>query len=229
MSKNDYFSIYELYYLIGAFDGDTIIGLPRLEDLPLPGEDIWDVTKQALVEKGFVTDEGQLTKSGFVVVNVLKDYCTGHHLTIINNLFIMLVGKKRESVLLVLSDKGYQIRSLGPIGRLQLLQEKLPLVLREPLSDEKDFLRKECLRDVLAEEALANEETLVVQHYPLQEMLKSPQQKSLIESWLFGKAENDELLAFDVRNKVLYRYSQYCFLERLCTWLAIPFREEDFV
>lgn len=229
MSKNDYFSIHELYYLISAFDGDTIIGLPRLEDLPLPSEDIWDITKQSLVEKSFITEEGDLTKSGFVVVNVLKDYCTGHHLTIINNFFIMLVGKKRDSVLLVLSDKGYQIRSLGPIGRLQLLQEKLPLVLREPLTDEKEFLRREYVRNALAEEALANEETLVVQHYPLKEMLDSSQKKSLVESWLFGKADNDELLGFDVNKKVLYRYSQYCFLERLCTWLAIPFREEDFV
>ena len=51
--------------------------------------------------------------------------------------------------------------------------------------------------------------------------------EELMESCLFVEKDK-ELIGFDIKREELFRYSQYYFLERLYSWLDIPFREEDF-
>ncbi|MBY5005638.1 DUF5081 family protein [Streptococcus suis] len=228
MAGTDYFSIYELYYLIGAFDGDTLLGLPGLDELSLPSEAVWEIAHESLKAKGLVGDDDDLTKAGFAVVETLKDYCTGYSLTVINNAYVMLTGNHGESVILIDSQEGYQLLRLGPLARLAFFQEKLPsLFLREPQADERHFLTKEEALSSAIEAKLAGDDTVVIQHYPLRQMLESKHRDDLVVSWLFREIDG-HLYGFETSKQVLQRFSQYYFLERCYTWLAIPFREEDF-
>ncbi|MCK3882796.1 DUF5081 family protein [Streptococcus suis] len=228
MAGTDYFSIYELYYLIGAFDGDTLLGLPGLEELSLPSEAVWEIAHESLKAKGLVGDDDDLTKAGFVVVETLKDYCTGYSLTVVNNAYVMLTGNRGESVILIDSQEGFQLLRIGPLARLAFFQEKLPsLLLREPQTDEGDFLTKEEALSPEVEEALAGDDTVVIQHYPLRQMLETKHRDDLVVSWLFREIDG-RLYGVETSKQVLQRFSQYYFLERCYTWLGIPFREEDF-
>lgn len=227
MERQDYFSIHELYYLISAFDGTLIMGLPALEELPLPSDSIWEDTHQALQDKGFVDETGHMTEPGFVLVETLRDYCTGHALTVINNVYLMHTGEDRETVVLVQSKEGYQLLRVGPFARLAFFQEKLPeLFLREPSEGDDSFLTTPLELTEEIESALAQPDTLVVQHFPLAQMKLSKHREALVVSWLF-RVENQQLLGYDVTSKTLQLFSQYYFLERLYSWLAIPFREEE--
>lgn len=77
MSHKETFSIHELHYLIGAFDGELMPGLPTLDDIVTASEVIWTIAKEDLEKKGLVNEDGSLTKAGFVVVETLKEYCLG--------------------------------------------------------------------------------------------------------------------------------------------------------
>lgn len=227
MTDMSCFSLHELYYLIDSFGGDTLIGLPSLSDLPIPEDDIWETTQDSLVTKGILTSEGDLTSDGFVVVEVLRAYCTGQSLTVINNCYIMFTGEGRVSVMIVDTSEGYQLLRLGAVSLLAFIQEKLPLTLREPLADEKTFLTSPLALNERIEVALVADDSLVIQHYPLSDMVVSQYRQELYSSWLFQEIGN-ELIGFNVSNQEAFRFSQYYFLERLYTWLGIPFREEEF-
>ena len=227
MDRQDYFSLHELYYLIGAFDGDTLIGLPSLKEQTVPNQSVWDETKNALIEKELLTESGQLTEAGFVIVEVLKEYCLGRSLTIINNFYLMLSRDKQSTILIVDSGQGYRLAKLTALVPLKLIQEKIPLTLRQPLDDEQGFLTLDMSLTPEMEAALVSDQTLVIQHYPLLAMLETRHREELKDQWLFTEWEG-QLLGYDVSKKVLLRFSQYYFLERLYTWLGIPFREGDF-
>ena len=227
MDRQDYFSLHELYYLMGAFDGTTLIGLPSLEQVSLPRRTIWEDTKEALTAKGLLEEDGQLTDAGFVLVEVLKEYCLGQSLTIINNFYLMLSRDRQSTILIVDTAQGYQLARLSALGPLKLIQEKIPMTLREPLDDETSFLSLEMTLIPEIETVLASDQTLVVQHYPLLAMLETQHRKELKEQWFFAEWEG-QLLGYNAAQKTLFRFSQYYFLERLYTWLGIPFREEDF-
>ena len=227
MSNKETFSIHELHYLIGAFDGELIPGLPTLDDIVTASELVWTIAKEALEKKGLVNEKGSLTKSGFVIVETLREYCLGTALIILNNFYFMQCRDSNFSILIIDTGQGYQLAKISPMSRLLLLQDKLSLVTRIPLEDEVDFLteRRQLTSDI--ETALASDRVLMVQYYPLEQMCETRHVALLPASYLFVEEEG-ELLGFDVNQEKLYRFSQYYFLERLYSWLAIPFREEDF-
>ncbi len=227
MSNKETFSIHELHYLIGAFDGELIPGLPTLDDIVTASELVWTIAKEALEKKGLVNEDGSLTKSGFVIVETLREYCLGTALIILNNFYFMQCRDSNFSILIIDTGQGYQLAKISPMSRLLLLQDKLSLVTRIPLEDEVDFLteRRQLTSDI--ETALASDRVLMVQYYPLEQMCETRHVALLPASYLFVEEEG-ELLGFDVNQEKLYRFSQYYFLERLYSWLAIPFREEDF-
>ena len=227
MSHKETFSIHELHYLIGAFDGELMPGLPTLDDIVTASEIIWTIAKEELEKKGLVNEDGSLTKAGFVIVETLREYCLGSSLVILNNFYFMQCRDSNFSILIVDTGQGYQLVKISPMSRLMLLQDKLPLVTRIPLEDEVDFLteRKQLTPDI--ETALASDQALMVQYYPLEQMCETRHAALLTASYLFVEEEG-QLLGCDVNQEELYRFSQYYFLERLYSWLAIPFREEDF-
>ena len=227
MSNKETFSIYELHYLIGAFDGELMPGLPTLDDIVTTSELVWTIAKEALEKKGLVNEKGSLTKSGFVIVETLREYCLGTALIILNNFYFMQCRDSNFSILIIDTGQGYQLAKISPMSRLLLLQDKLSLVTRIPLEDEVDFLteRRQLTSDI--ETALASDKALMIQYYPLEQMSETRHSVLLAASYLFVE-EGGELLGFDVNQEELYRFSQYYFLERLYSWLAIPFREEDF-
>ena len=227
MSNKETFSIYELHYLIGAFDGELMPGLPTLDDIVTASELIWTIAKEDLEKKGLVNEDGSLTKAGFVIVETLREYCLGRTLVILNNFYLMQCRDSNFSILIVDTGQGYQLAKISPMSRLLLLQDKLSLVTRIPLEDEIDFLteRRQLTSDI--ETALASDKALMIQYYPLEQMSETRHSALLAASYLFVE-EGGELLGFDVNQEELYRFSQYYFLERLYSWLAIPFREEDF-
>ena len=53
MSHKETFSIHELHYLIGAFDGELMPGLPTLDDIVTASETIWTIAKEELEKKRF--------------------------------------------------------------------------------------------------------------------------------------------------------------------------------
>lgn len=227
MSHKETFSIHELHYLIGAFDGELMPGLPTLDDIVTASEVIWTIAKEELEKKGLVNEDGSLTKAGFVIVETLKEYCLGRTLVILNNFYFMQCRDSNFSILIVDTGQGYQLVKISPMSRLLLLQDKLPLVTRIPLEDEVDFLTERKQLTPAIETALASDRALMVQYYPLEQMCETRHAALLTASYLFVEEEG-QLLGFDVNQEELYRFSQYYFLERLYSWLAIPFREEDF-
>lgn len=227
MDRQDYFSLHELYYLIGAFEGAALIGLPSLEQFSLPRRTIWEDTKEALMVKGLLKKDGQLTDAGFIIIEVLKEYCLGCSLTVINNFYLMLSRDRQSTILIVDTGRGYQLARLSALGPLRLVQEKIPIFLRAPLEDETSFLSMEMNLTPEIESALIDNHTVVVQHYPLLAMVETQHREELKEQWLFMEWEG-QLLGYDASKKRLSRFSQYYFLERTYSWLGIPFREEDF-
>mgnify|MGYP000886782880 FL=1 len=227
MSNKETFSIYELHYLIGAFDGELMPGLPTLDDIVTTSELVWTIAKEALEKKGLVNEDGSLTKSGFVIVETLREYCLGTALIILNNFYFMQCRDSNFSILIIDTGQGYQLAKISPMSRLLLLQDKLSLVTRIPLEDEVDFLTERRQLTSAIETALASDKALMIQYYPLEQMCETRHAALLTASYLFVE-EGGELLGFDVNQEELYRFSQYYFLERLYSWLAIPFREEDF-
>ena len=227
MSNKEIFSIHELHYLIGAFDGELMPGLPTLDDIVTASELVWTIAKEALEKKGLVNEDGSLTKSGFTIVEALREYCLGITLVILNNFYFMHCRDSDFSILIIDTGQGYQLAKISPMSRLLLLQDKLSLVTRISLEDEVDFLteRRQLTSDI--ETALASDQVLMVQYYPLEQMCETRHAALLSASYLFVE-EGGELLGFDVNQEELYRFSQYYFLERLYNWLSIPFREEDF-
>ena len=89
MSNKETFSIHELHYLIGSFDGELIPGLPTLDDIVTASELVWTIAKEALEKKGLVNEDGSLTKSGFTIVETLREYCLGTTLIILNNFYLI--------------------------------------------------------------------------------------------------------------------------------------------
>ena len=227
MSNKETFSIHELHYLIGAFDGELMPGLPTLDEIVTVSEMVWTMAKEALEKKGLVKEDGSLTESGFVIVETLREYCIGTTLVIVNNFYFMQCRDSNFSILIVDTGQGYQLAKISPMSRLILLQEKLALVTRNPMEDEKSFLTEEKNMNSAIEAALASEQALMVQYFPLEQMSQTKHAELLLASFLLVEC-NGELLGFDVKKEELYRFSQYYFLERLYTWLKIPFREEDF-
>lgn len=227
MSYLEKYSIYELHFLIGAFDATLLPGLPSLKELYPITEQTWKFAKESLEEKKLVQQDGALTEEGFIVVELLREYCTGRELTIINNYYFMLSQDSHFSVLIVDTEEGYQLAKLDRMARLKLLHERVSLVSREPKEDETEFLTKELSIDNAIEESFISDESISVQHYPLKKMVDRRHPEELMESCLFVEKDN-ELIGFDIKREELFRYSQYYFLERLYSWLDIPFREEDF-
>lgn len=227
MSNKETFSIYELHYLIGAFDGELMPGLPTLDDIVTTSELVWTIAKEALEKKGLVNEDGSITKAGFVIVETLREYCLGRTLVILNNFYFMHCRDSNFSILIIDTGQGYQLAKISPMSRLLLLQDKLSLVTRIPLEDEVDFLTERRQLTSAIETASASDKALMIQYYPLEQMCETRHAALLTASYLFVE-EGGELLGFDVNQEELYRFSQYYFLERLYSWLAIPFREEDF-
>ena len=61
MPHKETFSIHELHYLIGAFDGELMPGLPTLDDIVTASEVIWTIAKEELEKKGLVNEDSSLT------------------------------------------------------------------------------------------------------------------------------------------------------------------------
>ena len=151
----------------------------------------------------------------------------GTTLIILNNFYFMHCRDSNFSILIIDTGQGYQLAKISPMSRLLLLQDKLSLVTRIPLEDEVDFLTERRQLTSAIETALASDKALMIQYYPLEQMSETRHSALLVASYLFVE-EGGELLGFDVNQEELYRFRQYYFLERLYSWLAIPFREEDF-
>lgn len=227
MKRTDYFSIYELYFLLDAFQGEILLGLPSREELTISSEKIWETAKEALVSKGLLNGEGQLTQSGFVITEVLREYCLGESLTVINNSYIMRSSLSTSSIMIVDGTEGYQVLKLSPLSLLAFLQEKSMMLLREAPIGETSFLKKALPLTEEMEKMLSSDKTMVIQYFPVKQMTASRHSKDLMKQ-LFVVESGDNLLVYHVQEKQAFHYSQYYFLEQLYSWLGIPFRKEDF-
>lgn len=87
-------------------------------------------------------------------------------------------------------------------------------------------MKKEVELTEAFERILIGHDVVVLQHYPLSSL--SDSQYSDEFSQLLLVEYEGELFGYDVKQGELFQYSQYYFLERIYTWLSIPFREEDF-
>ena len=59
MERENYFSIFELYFLLDAFQGKLLMGLPSKEELTISSESIWTDAKEALEDKQLVDEDGR--------------------------------------------------------------------------------------------------------------------------------------------------------------------------
>lgn len=226
MEKKDYFSIFELHFLINFFQGRLLPGLPSREALPLSTRAVWKEAKDTLFAKNMVDEAGNLTEEGYAVTETLREYCSGQALTIINDFYIVYSEETDSCIVISETSERYQILKFTPVGLLAFLQEKLPFLLRKPSPDEKNFLTQEVYMTDELEEVFGGEDVVIIHHCPMLAILK-PQYHRELSSYLLVAEFEGKLLVDDVKEGGLFRYSQYYILERLYKWLSIPFREED--
>lgn len=226
MERKDFFSIYELYFLLDAFDGKVLFGLPSREELIISSEQIWEEAREALIEKQVINDDNKFTEGGFLLVETLREYCEGSSLTIINNFYIMLSRDEDFSIVIIDDEDRYQVLRISQLNCLKMIYEKISQIRRKPQEDEKTFLKKKVEMTDSLEKAFLSDDLIAINYFPLKEMAKSDNAKNLMLQFICTET-NGQLFLYDIKEDQPYRYSQYYFLERIFTWLGIPFKEED--
>lgn len=220
------FSIHELYFLASAFDCQTLVGLPDLQNLHIEPNETWKIVRDSLIEKHLLDSDGKLTKEGAIVISMLEEYATSSSLTIINNFFITSCKNKDYSIIISLNkDNEYFIIKVDFVMMLQFLSEKIPSYsLRVPDDVEKTFLKNEIALSEELKKVFGSDSALFVQHYPLTKLKQD--KNTQYDSWIFSLHDN-KIFGLDVHKQISYWFSQYYFFERIYTWLNIPFKNKE--
>ncbi|PAD34195.1 MULTISPECIES: DUF5081 family protein [Terribacillus] len=228
-TDKDTFDVTELYLLAAAFDAEALFGLPDKKLYQLQGEEPWSQAYAKLKNKGVFDKEGSLTKSGGVIIKTLYTYFFSQKYVRINNLMFAFKEKEAEEVIILAetADKTYKLYVMDKPLVLKLLGEKIPLLNREPVEAEKNFLQRELSaedREAIKELDVTNDIVNIELFHPRVKPQISTNPNHY-QQWLVLSKE-DRLIMIDTTQKQYYQASQYWFLKVLFDALDFPYRQK---
>ncbi|WP_077310001.1 DUF5081 family protein [Terribacillus halophilus] len=228
--ETDSFHVTELYLLASAFDAEALFGLPDKKAYQLQGEEPWREAHERLIKKGIFTSEGKMTKDGIVIIQSLYEYFFSQKYVRINNLMFAFREKEADEVIILAETEAgsYRLYVMAKALVLKLLGEKVPLINREPLEGELNFLRRE-LTEVDKEEINqleASEDMVNIELFHPRVKPQSASNPNYYQQWIaLTKAE--KLVMIDTYKKQYYQASQHWFLKLLFDALDFPYRQKE--
>lgn len=228
-NSKDTFSAVELYLLAAAFGANVLFGIPEKEIFQLKGEEVFEEAHHRLIEKGIITSDGKITKSGAMVIQAVEFYHQSVKFVRVNNLMFAFREKKQDEVIVLveLEVKGhYQLRVISKATVLKMLSEHFPLILREPNEKEKAFFKVELTNQERREtEGFEPEHMFMnLELFYLNEEPKDKFNSRYYQQWLIF-TKDEKLIMVDTVNKKYYHASQYWFLKVLFDGMDFPYKE----
>ncbi|EIT87250.1 hypothetical protein A374_01164 [Fictibacillus macauensis ZFHKF-1] len=224
--NNNYFSAPELYLIAGALGLEYVFGLPDKEIFQFQGEQTFKNAHEQLKEKRILNLAGNITSGGAAVIQAVEIYTLSEKYVRLNNsIFAFKEKKHNEVVCLVESKEGYQLHIYSKMDLLKILMNNIPIMSREPLPDEKNYLKKELSLDeretVKGMQGVAplNLEWVHVKNEPA-----ITTNAQFYQQWVIFNYE-EKLIMMDAINKKYYQASQYWFLKILFDELDFPYKE----
>ncbi|MFP7493397.1 DUF5081 family protein [Terribacillus saccharophilus] len=229
--ETDTFHVTELYLLAAAFDAEALFGLPDKKIYQIQGEEPWRKAHEQLIQKGIFTADGKLTNPGAAIIKTLYEYFFSRKYVRINNLMFAFREKKADDVIILAETNegiSYRLYVMAKPLVLKLLGEKLPLVNREPLADEKDFLQRELPeteKDII-NELDTNENMVNIELFHPWVKPSIARNANYYQQWLALSAD-EKLVTIDTYQKKYYHTSQYWFMKLLFDALDFPYRPKE--
>lgn len=228
-NPKDTFSAVELYLLAAAFGANVLFGLPEKEIFQLKGEEVFEEAHHRLIEKGIITSDGKITRSGAMVIQAVEFYHQSEKFVRVNNLMFAFREKKQDEVIVLveLEVKGhYQLRVISKATVLKMLSEHFPLILREPNEKEKTFFKVELTNQERRETEGFEPENMFMnlELFHLNEEPKDKFNSRYYQQWLIF-TKDEKLIMVDTVNKKYYHASQYWFLKVLFDEMDFPYKE----
>lgn len=227
VTRNDVFHLYELYLMAEATENEVIFGLPDKSVYAITDPHYLETAKEAIQEKGILDEEGHISEGGFFVIKALQEYATSKKYVQLNNLMIAFSESEPDELIVLTEVENqtyYQIKVIDKRLVLKDLFDSLPIVQREPLSDETEFtlkkLRNRERRSILEEEVEENVLSIAVFD------TNAVQMEEEFAQWLYFM-EEDKLCAVNVEEESYYRASQYWLMKELFDSLEIPYPQES--
>lgn len=221
----DTFHVTELFLLSAAFHAHGLFGLPDKKTYQFQGEEVFAASNKALINKGILSDNGEITRAGAFVIKSLEYYYNSDKYVRINNLMLAFREENNEEIIVLIEVKFEQFRLviMPKADVFKLLVERFPFMLREPNEDEKKFLTKR----------LANSEKHVIEKEELEDTsmnietfyLDAKQVKNYKQWIVFER--NNKLIIIDVTTKEYLHASQHWFLKIIFDALDFPYNKDN--
>ncbi len=230
-NQKDTFTAPELYLLAAAFGGKVLFGLPEKEIYQLKGDGVFQEAYQRLIDKEILTVEGKLTRGGAFIIQAVEKYHQSKKYVRINNLMFAFQEKDEDELILLIEMEDsdhYQMRILSKAIVLKMLSDEIPLILREPKEEEKNFLRKELLHQQRheVEEYEPEKMFMNLELFHLEEEPQNKYNQKYYQQW-FIFTKDGKLIMVDVMNKKYYHASQYWFLKILFDEMDFPYMRSE--
>ncbi|WP_062052302.1 DUF5081 family protein [Bacillus sp. JCM 19034] len=228
-TDTDLFSVPELYLLASAFGGNDLFGLPDKKIYQLKGEAPFEQAHYALKEKGVLTEEGKLTKSGAVMIQTLQAYYNSKKFVRIHNALFSFQEERNDDVTFLLEEEeqlAYKLMVMAKPFLLKMLSEKLPIILREPHENEITFLKERVSDEerIELERYEPNDQFMNLEIFHLEEEPRDITNPNFYQQWLIF-TKQDQLIMVDTVTKTYYYASQYYFMKVLFDALEFPYKE----
>ncbi|MFP7168914.1 DUF5081 family protein [Terribacillus sp. 7520-G] len=229
--ENDSFHVTELYLLAAAFDAEALFGLPDKKIYQLQGEEPWSKAHEQLIQKGIFTEEGKLTKDGAVIIKTLYQYFFSQKYVRINNLMFAFREKEADEVIILAETEegtSYRLYVMAKPLVLKLLGERMPLMNREPLEGEKNFLQRELLPEEkeAVNQLKAGSDMVNIELFHPRVKPQIARNPNYYQQWLVLTYAG-KLIMIDTYQKQYYQASQYWFLKLLFDALDFPYRQKE--
>ena len=227
----DTFTGAEMYLLAAAFGGKVLFGLPEKEIYQLKGDGVFQEAYQRLIKKEILTEEGKVTRGGAFIIQTVEKYHQSKKYVRINNIMFAFQDPTQDELILLIEmeeSDHYQIRVLSKAIVLKMLSEEIPLILREPKEEEKNFLQKELLNQERREMEEYEPERMFMnlELFHLDEEPKNRYNPKYYQQW-FIFTKNEKLIMVDILTKKYYHTSQYWFLKVLFDEMDFPYKRSE--
>ncbi|MGL4390097.1 MAG: DUF5081 family protein [Carnobacterium maltaromaticum] len=220
------FSVSELFLLAEACGTSSVFGLPDKKVQLLLNSTMMQDAGETLQEKGILSEE-TLTEGGYYVLSALNSYINSSQYTRINNCMVGFLPDNQENLVLLVeveANKKYQLKIIDKLVLLKNLFDESPLLQREPLEDETEFILKKMRNSQrrIAEKLELKTNLLNIEIFKGELYEEEVDSAEYHEQWLMYQ-DQGELYAVDFNEPKYYRASQYWLMKFVFDSLAIPY------
>ncbi|WP_077306406.1 DUF5081 family protein [Terribacillus halophilus] len=221
----------ELYLLAASFGASILYGLPDKKVYELQGDEPFRQAHERLIAKGYLTDEGAFTDEGGFVAEVIRQYVHSKKYVQCNHLMFAFGEQDADNlVMLVEKEHGtsYQLFLIEKPLVLQLLTERMPVMSREPLPIEKEFLMKELDRKEREkiEQIGVRDDFLSLDICHKSQEPRSLSNSDFLQSWIV-MIEGEKLIMIDCLRKKFYHASQHYFMKIIFDAMDFPYQKKE--